>query len=365
MPGTRGKIVVTLAGACDGTQAILPDPLRSNPQASDIQSCVDTEATTVPVTEVTLDPDMTLPTTTAQGQFEAPFNGDCANAPRTNDPTLHDGEICVRGGAMIFGGLDGREGTSSAAMDNLPARVATVNSFLMDQYEFSVARYRAAVAAGYKGVQQIVTNTGPAHDPKQTEGSTAQCTYTASPIGQESEPLNCLSQQMAHDLCASSGGSLALEVQWEYAASIFGRAQKDFATYVPGPGGTPSCQDVCWARGNDTGGAANDVCFKAPPFPFGVADVDFGNDTTSQDGSPGLIGMTGNVREFVEDAFVSRRANCALSSALLEPSCVIPATVHTYRGGAWGSGYADITAAERRGVADGAGTVDTGFRCVR
>jgi len=364
VPGTRGKVVVTLAGACDGTQAILPDPARDDPQASDIQSCVDTEATTVPVGEVTLDSDMTLPTTTHQGDFEAPLAVDCSDTPRANNPAVHDGEICVRGGAMIFGGLDGREGSASAANDNLPARVATVPSFLMDRYEYSVARYRAAIASGYSGQKGIITNTTTAHAPNQSEGSTAQCTFTASPMGQETQPLNCVDHPTSQDLCEFQGGSLPLEVQWEYAASVFGRTEKNFSTYAPGAGGAPSCQDVCWARGNGTASIDNTACFMAK-LPFGVADVDFGSDDTDPNGGGGLIGMTGNVREHVADAFVSKRANCALTSSLASPSCVIGSSTHCVRGGSWESGPTDISAASRRGLQDNAGTVSTGFRCVR
>ena len=365
VPGTRGKVVVTLAGACDGTQAILPDPARDNPQASDIQSCVDTEATVAPVAEVALDPDMTLPATTHQGEFEAPLAVDCANTPRPNDASLHDGEICVRGGAMIFGGLDGREGTASSAVDNLPARIATVPSFLMDQYEYSVARYRAALASGYDGSKGVVTNTTGAHSSSESEGSAAQCTFTASPIGQEKQPLNCVDHPTASDLCAFYGGSLPLEVQWEYAATMFGRTEKNFATYAPGAGGAPSCQDVIWARGNGTANIDNKQCFSVAKLPFGVDDVDFGNDDTDSNGGAGLIGMTGNVREHVADAFVSRRANCALASSLDSPSCVFGASSHTVRGGSWESGPSDISTASRRGLQDNAGTVGTGFRCVR
>ena len=363
VPGVRGKVVVTLAGACDGTQAILPDPARASPQQSDIQSCVDTAATTVPVSEAALDPDMTLPQTSQQGQFEAPLAVDCTNVPRPGAPSLHDGEVCVRGGAMIFGGLDGRQGSASAAVDNLPARIATVPSFVMDQYEFSVARYRAALAAGYSGRRGVVTNTGGAHVSTQSEGSAGQCTFTATPIGQESQPLNCVDHPTAQELCGFYGGSLPLEVQWEYAATVFGRTEKDFATYAPGPGGAPSCQDVAWARGNGTANIDDTQCFDAK-LPFGVADVDFGDDTTDPNGA-GLFGMTGNVREHVADAFVSRRANCALTSNLDSPACVFGSSTHTVRGGSWESGPADISTASRRGLEDIAGTVSTGFRCVR
>ena len=359
VPGTRGKVSVVLAGACAGTQAVLPDPSRPNPQASDIQTCVDTERTLSPVTASALDPDMTLPApgSSAQGAFEAPFDTDCSSAPRSPTPGLFDDEACVRGGVMIFGSSSGQASTLSPSLP----RIAAVPSFLMDKYEYSVARFEKA--KGSLSTQVVSYNDGPANDPT-LHVYPQNCTGYQNPdpswatSDRNAEPLNCIVWKGARSLCQLEGGNLPTEAQWELAESAAGRPSKSFVSFAQ----PLDCSEVSYGRHVING---ENECYVTNHALFGPARVDYGMDVTDvADG--GLIGMTGNVAELVLDAGVSMAANCWLSAPIASPSCVVDAAPsRIQRASGWATPRANVAAAWRAPndidlVAD-----DLGFRCVR
>jgi len=357
VPGVRGKVSVTLAGACDGTQAVLPDPSRDDPQPSDLQTCVDTERTLVPVAPATLDPDMTLPApgSTAQGQFEAPFATDCANAPRTPTPGLFDDEVCVRGGVMIFGSASGEADVTAPAIP----RIAAVPSFLMNEYEYSVARF---VKARDKVGQQVANyNDGPSNDATKTTYP-LNCTGYDVPdpswatADRNAEPLNCVEWIGARKLCQLDGGDLPTEAQWEWAESAAGRPTKSFVTFAQ----PLACSEVAYGRGVVPG---MDECF-VKDHVFGPARVDFGTDVADvADG--GLVGMTGNVSEYVLDAAVSMASNCWLSAPIASPSCVQPGAAFIMRAASWDDSSSFVSAAGRVPRDYDEVEVSDGFRCVR
>lgn len=78
-----------------------------------------------------------------------------------------------------------------------------VDQFAIDQYEVSVADYRACVQAGQ------------CTRPKDHQRN-KYCNYAAP--NRDDHPLNCVDWQQASDFCQWQGGRLAYEAEWEKAA---------------------------------------------------------------------------------------------------------------------------------------------------
>jgi formylglycine-generating enzyme required for sulfatase activity len=336
--GVVGKAAIVLRGACTGTMA----DVRS---FGALATCVDTENVRVPLTTASLDPDLTIPPSVA-GSFEQGYAIPCAVTPRA--PTtvggvpLHDDEACVTGGGFVLGGIDAATGEPT---DPLPERAVFVTSFLMDRYEVTVGRYRAALAQGYVPLEDLQTQ-----DP--------YCTWTSSPGGAEEEPLNCITPENARAFCRYEGGDLPTEAQWEYAATAAGR---DFKTHFPwgdGNGQPPSCADVIYAR------AAGFTCTAASgPANVDAVEHDGGDVTVAAGGA--LVDLAGNAAELTADSFAVYSSNCWLAATLGDPSCQATATTVASRGAAFESLAPSLLSTTRNVTPLNNYSQDVGFRCVR
>src|SRR5581483_10311849 len=114
--------------------------------------------------------------------------------------------------------------------------IAIVPPFLIDKYEVSVGRYRAAVASGFVSPATPFANDGPlATDPQTPVGSGTLCTFTTAPSDRENYPLNCVQRRTARAFCEWAGGALPREVEWEMAAVVAGRTTKALAPWGNDP----------------------------------------------------------------------------------------------------------------------------------
>jgi formylglycine-generating enzyme required for sulfatase activity len=344
-----GTVSVTLAGACFGTMADLRD-------FTALATCVDTEAQLEPVTPETIEPGFAPPGPTQQGTFEAPYATPCTGSPRPSGvaPTgapLHDEDVCVVGGAFVFGSQDGAIGDTS---DDAPERVALVPSFYMDRYEVTVARVRAAFQTGL--ALSVAYNDGPLQG---DQDATTMCTFTRGPMGREEMPMNCITVDSARTVCQSIGADLPLEVQWEYAATMSGRPLKTTYPWGDGSDLVPACTDVVYARGTNslTSDCTN---VGVGPAPVLTADHPGGDRSIGL----GLVDLAGSMSEAVLDTYASMQTDCWASAPLLLPSCRagIGPTL-TVRGGSWELTVDQLDAAQR--APEGGGSTGSGFRCVR
>jgi formylglycine-generating enzyme required for sulfatase activity len=300
-----GTVRVTLAGACFGTMADMRD-------FTALASCVDSEAQLQAVDPEPIEPGFAPAAPTQQGAFEAPYATPCAGSPRApgqapDGTPLHDEDVCVVGGAFVFGSLDGAIGD---ATDDAPERIALVPSFYMDRYEVTVARMRAALVSG------LTVTPGPNDGPLQgDQDSVTMCTYSELPMGREEMPVNCLSVVDARSFCKSVGGDLPLEVQWEYAAAMSGRPLKTTYPWGDGSDAPPACTDVVFGRG--TGGPLVSPCVYVGVGPASVLAADH----PGGDRSIGLqlVDLAGNVAEMTLDTFASFQSDCWASATLLLP----------------------------------------------
>lgn len=347
-PGVVRAARVMLRGSCLGSGADL----------SGLRTCVDAEATLVPLKPEPLVDDVSLPSTSNQGSFEAPFRVPCAGQPRA-ESGLHDAEVCVPGGLFVLGARNIVTGTDT---DPYPERMAAVPSFYIDKYELSVARFRDALNHGFKGPGFPINNNGPANDPSIPNLITT-CTMSAVPMGREDAPLNCVSPQLALALCRFYGGDLPTEAQWEYAATVAGRDAK--ALYPPlAPDGFADCHGVAIARAAN---ADSSLGFCTAAAGYATAPVTFGEGKPLGDETFGIVGMSANVSEFTKDAFASFASICWASAPLRSTSCVVESDVDsmTLRGSNWLETLSTSSYVLRDSITPDDRTATGGFRCVR
>jgi formylglycine-generating enzyme required for sulfatase activity len=356
-PEARGAVRVVLRGACSGTMADL----------GNLTTCVDTQGVLAAAPTTPLDPDLTLPSTSLQGTFDADVP--CSATPRppgsaADGTPLYDLEVCVDGTLFVLGSPDGEP-----PLSDLPQRVAFVPPLRIDAYEVTVARYRAAIAAGFVSPDLTpVPNEGPlptSFDPMATSDFD-QCTWSVSAQGREDYPVNCISQGAARDFCLSIGGDLPTEAQWEYVSAVAGRPYRSRYPWGGDDSVIPLCPRAVYGRG----GPFDDDDCACPngdqPCGYGPASV----TTNSGDGGDvtplGVHGMGGSMSELVLDSAAMLGANCWLAAPIVSPSCTPLISASTaLRGGNWELAFEAMAAAHRDELEQFALSTGIGFRCVR
>ena len=348
--GAVGTVNVLLEGACFGTMADMRD-------FTALQTCVATEGRVVPVTPESVDAHDAPAATSRQGAYEAPYAAACTGSPRPATVTpagiaLHDDDLCVQGGAFVFGTRDGAIGDAS---DDAPPRVALVPSFYMDRYEFTVGRYRDALRRGL-APQGLIAN-----DQLLTDNvDQTSCTWSDEPMGREDMPLNCILPDQAAAICRFFSGMLPLEVEWEYAATISGgRTARTSYPWGSPTGAAPACTDVVYGRGPLVD-ATTCLSFGGGPAAVTVADHPGGDRSYGL----GIVDLAGNVAELARDTFASMQSDCWQAAPLELPSCRPDTDGHdTMRGGAWLNTADALVAASRDFIISY--DPSAGFRCVR
>jgi formylglycine-generating enzyme required for sulfatase activity len=348
VPGTVGALHVVLRGACIGTQADLYGQ----------QTCVDTENTLVAVTPAALVADRSLGPTLA-GTFAptTPCTATPRSASASGSTPLFDDEVCVQGGAFIFGS---EFSTGEGDFSGVPERIAIVDPFLMDRYEVTVGRWRAALTKGFSPAMPPYANAAPIPPSAANDLDESLCTFSSTAGAREAYPLNCVTWAGARELCQFEGGDLPTEVQWEYATAMAGRAAKTPYPWGGDDESLPGCAQFVFGRGDLDG-----ECM--PKYHFGPAPV-------NADGKPGLdwslvLGIAdlgGNLGEWALDALRSLGSNCWMSQPLANPTCDDPsAPTRAVRGATWES-YGSEAFYGRRSSGVPSDVITTvGFRCVR
>jgi formylglycine-generating enzyme len=345
-PGERGNVDVTLHGECFGTPADL----------SSRASCIDRAGErTVATVEVPRQPIM--PT---RARVPASWQGDervaCTVAPRP-DSVLFDGEVCIPGGAFVLGDTLALVDLDQRAQ---PERMRVVEPFLMDVHEMTVGRYREAVRRGFKPADDTPRPNG---EPLDVTATGKGCTWNvagatsdpASGIDREAYPLTCVSWSTARAVCEFLGGALPTEDQWEYAATA---ATGTSETPYPWGRELPTCARTVFGRFQ----APLDQCASAGLGPVRVNDPLLVNgDVNAQ----GVVGLGGNVQEWLSTAFVPYADAAWERAGLRAPLDEAEAPLRAVRGADW-SGFSLFATGSARRAQASAGTFTTvGFRCVR
>ena len=285
-----------------------------------------------------------------------------AQSPRARSPgdELLDEEVFVPGAAFTLGSenIDDLE-TDAERLSAAPERMAVVAPLLVDRYEVTVARFRAALARGFVPSAAPRPNEGPLASDGTSGNLDRSCTFSAAPRPgaerREAYPLNCVQHVTARELCRFLGGDLLTEAQWEYVATTAGRALR-----TPFPWGTRgSGCDVIIGRGPTLGTAP---CLLAGPG-YGPTVVTSG----PLDETPlGVHGLFGNVSEWVVDAAIDY-GSAAYRRAPLDAQVYDrpDAPAFVLRGLSWSDPISALTASVRTKEPSNVIAPSIGFRCAR
>ncbi len=325
---------VVLRGACMGTQA---DVLGG---AAAARTCIDEDGVleSVPLGQAS-DGDadgVSLVGTFGQGE-------PCADEAGISDV------VCVAGQASLLGYP---EGAGRAELATAPERLAVTERFWIDRHEVTVSRFRHALAAG-------LGTTLP-----RSRQEDPSCSWTARSSGWEAHPVNCVSWRTARDFCRFTGGDLPTEAQWELVAQTAGRP---LPTVFPWGSYFPEC--ACDSDGDPTchaGGLAtlDGLCAGKGPLGSPTFAVDtFADAHGDVSVGLGVVGLGGNVSEWVKDAFFPYDHRCWHGSRIVERKCFEEdPPLRAVRGGSFQSDLGEATARfARLPIALDA---DVGFRCV-
>ena len=355
-PGARGSVPVVLRGACVGTMADLAGE----------ETCVDEENVRAPVEDEPITEGIAAPEPSRLlGDF-VPRVG-CEGTPRppglaSDGSPLYDEEVCVESGLVVLGNpavvyqLSSEEtaGSVPALLNAVPERVALVPPQLVDRYEVTVARWRAAVAQGFTEGAGATVNDGPLGTSLDQAFETF-CTYSSEPRGREAFPMNCVTRDAALAFCRWLGSDLPTEAAWEYLAAASGRPSE--TPYAWGAE-APTCEHAIYGRANAEQYGSPECLDRG----FGLAPVSDYQDRTP---GAGVVGLGGGVSEWVLDSARSYASVCWAAASLVSPGCFEERPARfAHRGGAWVNGSRDMIVASRYSAVDGVG-YSVGFRCAR
>ncbi len=372
--GYRTDIQVHLASACLGTMARLPD------EHQPALTCVETRATLEPASSAQAD------------ALDTPDQWEAAACPDARELDGADA-VCVRGGHFFMG--DVVSGLNDAPVLPAPERIAMVSTFWMDRHEVTVHQFRNAVRAGLVLDAAAMPQSNPFGLGSTFNIERRLCTWSERPLEEvprEDFPINCISWRSARAYCRFVGGDLPTEAQWEYAAAA---ADRELETPYPWGGSNdqaPRCDDAVFGRsGTSSYGGRNPIgtgvsskpgmpqpysqacslqeqCH-GEPCDFGVQPVEgsllsgAGKDETPS----GIVGMGGNLSEFVLDELQPYDAPCWLSQPIRDPRCDTSgvAPLRAVRGGSWAFTAASMRSAERLGMPESRDLYApfVGFRC--
>jgi formylglycine-generating enzyme required for sulfatase activity len=338
VPGAQRKVTANLLGSCAGSMAELVVRDGKVVLAAS-RSCSSRGAHELLVPETGDD---------RLAQVGSYGESSCSDAA---SPVPGADAVCVPGGAFLLGlpsstrlFTDGI--SASNALPTSPGRLARLPRFWLDRTEYTVGRYRAALRAGFRVPphDEPVVNDGPLV-PGATNAQAA--TYSTQDRGRDALPFNGVNWTLAQALCEHAGGSLPTAAEWEYAALAAGRAIK--ATFPWGEA-EPTCDAFV---GSQTAPAICPLLGPQPASLEGKGDVN----------ALGIVGLGGNLAEWLYDATKSYTASCWQETAR-GPMCFEPdAPLREHRGGDYRIAFFLSRGTERLPRPMAARSTSVGFRC--
>jgi formylglycine-generating enzyme required for sulfatase activity len=346
---------VTLRGACMGTPARLPS--EGTPPAT----CVDEEGGLTPVSVEDLGPG--APAELLPPSVAGTMVHEDGCLPEESSTEV----VCIPGGWFVLGGV---EGGGFGDASSVPERLAILPRFWIDRHEVTVARYQAALSAGFAGLPG-----------KDASGEEEECA-AIDPAQGADFAMTCTSWYAAQAFCEFSGGRLPTEAEWEYVASAAGRSEETIWPWGasaprcacgaddPGcncTGRGPECRFAVVERSNDVPDILGRCVDTGDPSTVGplpvVASAGPHGDVTPL----GVVGLAGGVAEMVLDAHHPYDGACWRATRMATRVCLEDfAVVRGARGASWaGTGIGTMAAIRIAAMLPGVVTHDDlGFRCL-
>ncbi len=283
----------------------------------------------------------------------APAGASCAFGECTGDggcvkpvPSCAGGETAGCGVVTIRGGSF-RLGFRAADAAAGAGEPVSVESFALDAYEVTVARFRKFWEARSALVRDVtypgthLRVDSPPDEPPTTDQHISY-NWSREPALREAHPINRLNWQTAFLFCAWDGGRLPTEAEWEYAAT--GREVDGLTTG----------RDFPWGDAGPDCSLANDLsCGSGRTVPV---------DSFQAWG--GLYQMAGNVTEWTADSFTYIPGPCWDGSPRVNPICVEAGNpYYVARGGSF-AGTSEYLFGVAR-LKSQTGTNGRGVRCAR
>ncbi len=246
------------------------------------------------------------------------------------------GMAWIRGGSFLMG-------SESGPADEQPSHYVTQRwPFALDRTEVSVADFGACVRVGVCSAPAPMT----ASDPLESD---LHCNWAKET--QEKHPMNCVDWNAARRYCEWAGKRLPTEAEWEYAAR--GTSEGDFVWGAK------------WPPPADVGNFADESSRELQGDGAVLSGYTDHFATTSpvrasRTNTFGVIGMSGNVQEWVEDAY---SPTAYVKGESFEP-LLTTGTDRVVRGGSWRTGTRDgLRAATRTSQPPSWRSTALGFRC--
>jgi formylglycine-generating enzyme required for sulfatase activity len=336
-------VSVTIQTDCMGTPSSFGSPLTT---------CIDaSQLTGDPHTGVTVSG--TSPTAASSvGTWAPALEVPCNATPGAQ-------QVCIPGGFFILGDLDAVGDGETMAYETVPLRPVIMSPFLLDEYEFTVGKFRQLLASGaFTGAKPVPTTPSDPYD--------QFCTWPANnDASHDDYPLNCVPYASAQALCAlSTGGAghgaLPTEAQWEYAARGRGQRQR-----YPWGNVEPSCCSASIDRAGPPD--VPTLCPGTGVEPVGshplAPSCMVGGVITGDVSRDGVFDMAGSLSEVLGDFEQAYSASCWMPPAILtDPSCQATNAASGQRGSNWNGGEATAFL-PLRNSASSDGDPTTGFRC--
>jgi len=243
---------------------------------------------------------------------------------------VYNGWVLIPAGDFQMG-CDSSNPAETCGGDEQPLHTVTLDTYFIDKYEVTNARYKACVDAG--GCTA----------PWSVNSYTRRPYYSTSTYADY--PVVNVTWYQASAFCAWAGGRLPTEAEWEKAA----RGSSDTRKY-PWGDSAPDCTKLNYHHYNGFG------------YEYCVGDTSRVGFYPSGASPYGVMDMAGNVWEWVNDWYGESYYSV---SPGVNPQGPSTGSYRVLRGGSWGNSGNYVRSASRILDDPDVWVISLGFRCVR